>query len=165
MTLAHENPERVRSLVLGCTAYKTVDLPVKTRKERLLYYVPLRLLRGVFRKSSYGPACPPEAADRDVDLLVRSKVSPRGLLGQAEAMASYAMTADKVAALAVPALVLHGDADLTVDVQRGRDLAAVLPDSRLVVYPGAGHNFVVACTEQANADVLGFLAEVDAVPA
>jgi hypothetical protein len=31
-----------------------------------------------------------------------------------------------------------------------------------VTYEGAGHNYLVAAGEQANADVLAFLAEVDA---
>jgi 3-oxoadipate enol-lactonase len=162
MQLAHETPDRVLSMVLGCTAYKSQELPAKSRGQLLRYYIPLRLLRGAIRKSMYGPACPPEAAERDLDVLCATKVRPRGLMAQVMAMQGYDLTADKVALLTMPALVLHGDADTTVDVERGRELAAALPDSRLVIYPGVGHSFPAAVTDQANADVLGFLAEADA---
>lgn len=163
MQLAYESPERVQSLVLGCTALKSDALPVKRKAALLGYYIPLRLLRPVMRKTMYGPACPPEAAEHDLDVLCRTKVRPRGLMAQVQAMQTYDLTADKVAQLTMPALVLHGDADQTVDVARGRELAQTLPDSRLVIYPGAGHSFPVAATDQANADVLSFLAEVEAV--
>jgi 3-oxoadipate enol-lactonase len=164
MQLAYESPERVRSLVLGCTALKSGLLPVKSKVAGLAYYLPIRLMRGAIRKNMYGPACTDAAAERDLDVLMKAKYSPRGVLAQVKAMQTYDLTADKVARLRMPALVLHGDADNTVEVSRGHELAATLPDSRLVIYPGAGHNFIVACTEQANADVLGFLAEVDALP-
>ena len=38
-----------------------------------------------------------------------------------------------------PTLVIHGDADAIVPIARGRELAAALPNARLVVLPGAGH--------------------------
>jgi pimeloyl-ACP methyl ester carboxylesterase len=38
-----------------------------------------------------------------------------------------------------PTLVIHGDADVIVPIARGRELAAALPNARLVVLPGAGH--------------------------
>jgi 3-oxoadipate enol-lactonase len=159
--LAYESPQRVRSLILGCTALKSESLPVKSRSATLVYYLPMKVLRKAFRTSMYGPACPPEAAERDLDVLMKMKKSPRGLIAQVKAMESYAMTADKVATLKMPALILHGDADDTVDISRAEELAATLPDNRLIVYPGAGHNFIVAYTEKSNQDVLAFLQEVE----
>lgn len=161
MQLAYETPERVSSMVLGCTALKSETLPVKSRAALLAYYIPLRMLRGRMRKSMYGPACPPEAAEHDLDVLCATKVRPRGLMAQVKAMQTYDLTADKVATLTMPALVLHGDADTTVDVARGRELATVLPNNRLVIYPGVGHGFLAAVPVQANADVLGFFSTVE----
>ena len=161
MQLAFETPERVSSLVLGCTGFKADDVGNVSAVRRLAYFVPLRFLRPVFRKGLYGPAVPEDAAQKDLDVLAAGKVSGRGLLGQVEAMRTYALTAESMAALTMPALVLHGDADTTVSLDRGRALAAALPDARLVVYPGAGHSFYVGIEDRANGDVLTFLAEVD----
>jgi pimeloyl-ACP methyl ester carboxylesterase len=165
MQLAYESPERVESLVLGCTALKSGDLPTKKTWQGLAYYLPLRWMRGALGKSLYGPACPPDDAERDLDRLMKMKYSPRGVLAQVKAMQTYDLTADKVATLRMPALVLHGDADVTVEVRRAHELAATLPDNRLVIYPGAGHNFIVTARAQANADVIAFLSEVDAAAA
>jgi pimeloyl-ACP methyl ester carboxylesterase len=42
--------------------------------------------------------------------------------------------------IAVPTVVLSGDADATVSLRlHSRALAAVLPDARLVILPGVGH--------------------------
>ena len=59
-------------------------------------------------------------------------------------------------------LVLHGDEDLIVPVDWGRELAATLPRSALVVYSGTGHNSPLEQGDRANDDVLAFLARVDA---
>ena len=161
LQLAYESPDRVRSLVLGCTGFRSEDVPGKGALGRLAYYLPLRLLRASFRKGLYGPACPTAAAERDLDVLMKSKKSARGLLGQVEAMRSYALEAERVAGLHTPALVLHGDADTTVTLARGQSLAAALPNSRLIVYPGAGHSYHIAYQDKVNADVLAFLQEAD----
>jgi pimeloyl-ACP methyl ester carboxylesterase len=41
--------------------------------------------------------------------------------------------------LRIPALVLHGDADVMIRPEGGRATAAATPGARLVVYPGMGH--------------------------
>ncbi|MBU9764509.1 alpha/beta hydrolase [Mycobacterium sp. TNTM28] len=46
---------------------------------------------------------------------------------------------NRLASFARPALVVHGDRDPGVPVARARAAAALIPDSRLVIAPGAGH--------------------------
>jgi pimeloyl-ACP methyl ester carboxylesterase len=46
----------------------------------------------------------------------------------------------KVAELRLPALVLHGSEDEVIPIAMGREVAAALGGSRLVVVPGAHHN-------------------------
>jgi pimeloyl-ACP methyl ester carboxylesterase len=41
--------------------------------------------------------------------------------------------------LRIPAVVLHGDADVMIRPEGGRATAAAIPGARLVVYPGMGH--------------------------
>ncbi|WP_183093817.1 alpha/beta fold hydrolase [Nocardioides stalactiti] len=42
--------------------------------------------------------------------------------------------------LMVPTLVLHGDVDPLITLEGGEETAAAVPGSRLVVYPGMGHD-------------------------
>lgn len=42
--------------------------------------------------------------------------------------------------LTIPTLVLHGEADPLIQVDGGRETAAVVPGARLVTYPGMGHD-------------------------
>lgn len=46
----------------------------------------------------------------------------------------------ELATLRVPALVLHGEQDPIVRVSAGRATAGAIPDARLVVFPGVGHD-------------------------
>jgi 3-oxoadipate enol-lactonase len=160
--LAHETPARVRSLVLGCTAMQnpthSVSKPSRPLLGTMRYRLPVRLLRPVLRKRLYGPIAPPEAVERDLAVLSAMRFSPKGVYAQDLAIAGYDMTPDKIAQLQMPTLVLHGTADKTVPYHEGVELAKTLPNARLITYEAAGHNFVVACTERANADVLTFLA-------
>ena len=52
-----------------------------------------------------------------------------------------------------------------VDVRRAAsDLAAAIPRRRLVIFEGAGHNYLVAAGPASTAAVLDFFAEVDGAP-
>ena len=45
-----------------------------------------------------------------------------------------------LARLDLPALVIHGEEDPLIDVSGGRATAAALPDAKLIVVPGMGHD-------------------------
>lgn len=53
----------------------------------------------------------------------------------------------RLAGIAVPALVLHGDSDAIVPAAAGRYLAGELPEGRLVLLPGVGHAPFLSCPE------------------
>jgi pimeloyl-ACP methyl ester carboxylesterase len=161
MQLGYDSPERVTSLILGCTALRSETHTPRKRGSSLAYYIPIRFLRKSF-SGMYGPACPPEAAARDLDVLMKMKYSPKGILGQSRAMSTYDLTADKVATLTMPALVLHGDVDEAVKYQEGEKLHAILPNNTFITYQDAGHNFIVTYKDKVVSDVLEFLGEVDA---
>jgi 3-oxoadipate enol-lactonase len=164
LQLAHEHPDRVRSMLLGCTAMHGPNRQVAPLRGPFLgslrYRLPVRLVRGALAKGLYGPVADPAAVERDLDVIAASRWSPRGVYAQDVAIHDYDLTADQVARLGMPALVLHGTADRAVPYRHATELVETLPDARLATYEGAGHNFLVDCTEQATADVLGFLAEV-----
>jgi pimeloyl-ACP methyl ester carboxylesterase len=61
--------------------------------------------------------------------------------------------------LDIPVLLIHGDADASAPLElTGRPTAALIPDARLVVYPGAPHGLYVSHAERFTTDLLDFLA-------
>lgn len=158
-------PERVRSLILGCTMAKTPDIPPKPRwLMNILYYLPMPLLKALATKKhngGYGDLARDEAIARDRTILERDPFSRRGVLAQALAITDYSVTREQVAAVAAPALVLHGTQDLTVPFAAGEALSRMLPNARLVSLEGVGHNYFVGAGEAANAEVDRFIREVE----
>ena len=64
----------------------------------------------------------------------------------------------ELATITVPALVIHGDADQSAPVDlTGRPSAALLPNSRLVVFEGAGHGLYFSQGERYNAELVNFI--------
>jgi pimeloyl-ACP methyl ester carboxylesterase len=160
LELAKRIPERVRSLVLGCTCVLTRDKP---RAPVEINEVLATARREDYVASTvYGSACPPEAKERQARELLADTADPVSLVAQQNALRAYAADLDDVRALTMPSLVLHGDEDLIVPVEWGRELAATLPRSALVVYGGTGPLYPVERGDRANEDVLAFLAGVDA---
>src|SRR5579884_4363720 len=150
LELAFQAPERVRSLVLGCTGILSADKPRAPRIVNTMLRVIPRQMR--VNATRYGPACPPERAAANQAVL-REDVAKKGaLVAQQNALRAYAAEPAAVAALDMPALVLHGTQDPIVPLAWGRELAATLPNARIVTYDGAGHNYVAEMGDQPNDD-------------
>lgn len=163
LQLAVQSPERVQSVVLGCTGILDDAKPRAPKALNLLARLPRGVLRSLSsRRSGYGSAASPEAIAKDLAVLRTDEASRAGLLQQQNALRAYSLGKEQVAALRVPALVLHGTEDGVVRFAWGEELAATLPTAKLVSYPGAGHNYFVAYPDQPNTDVLTFLAGVEA---
>jgi 3-oxoadipate enol-lactonase len=166
LELAIQHPDRATSLLLGCTCILTAEKPRAPRFMRVLYYVPMPILRllmgrGDRLRKGYGSAAKPEAIAADLAVLHREKYTPSGVAAQAGAIANYTNTKEAVAKLHMPALVLHGDEDSVVPYAWGVELAETLPNSRLVTFEGAGHNFFVAAPEKSKEVVVNFIRDVD----
>jgi pimeloyl-ACP methyl ester carboxylesterase len=64
---------------------------------------------------------------------------------------------EEAAALRVPTLIVHGDADASAPVDLcGRRLAKSVPDAEYKEYPGAGHGIFLTHAERLNQDLLDF---------
>jgi len=157
--LAIESPERVRSLILGCTGILTADKPRAPKALRVLFRLPRAW---TIKLGKYGPACPPEKAAYDRSMILADKNNRIALVAQQDALRAYSCTVEQVRALTMPSLVLHGTADALVKLEWGHELADALPNSRFITYDGAGHNYLVAAGDRPNQDVLDFLEKVDA---
>lgn len=160
LELAFQAPERVRSLVLGCTGILSADKPRAPGWINLLLRVTPRRMR--VASTRYGRACPAERAAANQAVLRHDVARKRALVAQQDALRAYAADPAAVEQLTMPALVLHGTEDPLVPVAWGYELAETLPNSRLITYDGAGHNYIAEVVDGPNNDVLEFLAAVDA---
>lgn len=162
--LALEHPERVRSLGLICTT------PVGSNGRppwRLLVGTALRPFVGpehIFRLSSpmlYAKHTRderPEVLADDLKVRLSDPTPARTSWSQLAAIRLHDTRHRLTELAALPVTVIHGDEDVLVPTDRGRDLAEQIPGSRLVLVPGAGH-LLTSDNEQGSADaVLGHLA-------
>src|SRR5438094_4585073 len=116
------------------TAVLMVPAP-ETREERIAV--------GLWAKQKLmGPADPfdRDHEERRIIAAIDRAYHPAGFVRQLQAiMAAHGRLA-RLAQLRVPALVIHGEADILVPVDNGRNLAAAIPGARLLEIPGMGHD-------------------------
>jgi pimeloyl-ACP methyl ester carboxylesterase len=60
-------------------------------------------------------------------------------------------------AVRVPTLVLHNQGDVMVPVEKGRELAACIPDAKLIEYPGGDHMFTTGDAGATLGDIEEFI--------
>ena len=101
----------------------------------------------------------PELLDDIVDWRLEQDASPQARDAQALGQLGWDVR-DAIESLDVPALVVHGDADEVVPIERGEVVADRLPDARLEVVEGGPHLFFVERPETVNERIEGFLADV-----
>ena len=64
---------------------------------------------------------------------------------------------DRLEEIQAPTLILSGDSDIDYSAEDVRVTAENIPNSKLVIYKGYGHNLTVANREQVQKDILEFL--------
>ncbi|MEZ0579043.1 alpha/beta fold hydrolase [Nocardioides sp. MH1] len=70
----------------------------------------------------------------------RRSNDPKGVVRQFAAILASPDRRPGLRELALPTLVLHGEADPLIQPDGGRETAAAVPGARLVTYPGMGHD-------------------------
>ncbi|HUG24022.1 alpha/beta hydrolase [Piscinibacter sp.] len=153
--LAVRHPKRVKSLTLMMTSSGSRRLPGPSLKVRgamlsrpsdpksfdsiVAHYVGLYKLIG-----SPGYPSDDDYLTRRLGLSVKRSYRPRGTARQMTAIAADGDRSPLLSQIRVPTQVLHGTADPLVPVAAGRDLAARIPEARLDLVEGMGHDLPVA---------------------
>jgi pimeloyl-ACP methyl ester carboxylesterase len=146
---AIEHPERVRSLVsiASTTGDRSVGAPKPealaalftppgtTREEVAEHAVALSRVIG-----SPGFELDDEWLRWRAGLAFDRGLDPDGVTRQAAAAFTATDRTDRLRALRVPALVVHGSADPLVDVSGGEATAAAIPGAEMLVIEGMGHD-------------------------
>ncbi len=159
--LALQNPKRVRSLILGCTA---AGGPTAVRAEPEV--TELLMNRGSMTPEQAALAAIPYIYDRDTprdrideDLAIRGPWFPRpeGYAAQLQGILAWEAYS-RLPELKVATLVIHGETDRLVRLENGQLIAARIPGAKLVKLPNASHIFPTDQSAACHAAILEFLA-------
>jgi len=158
---ALQYPERVRSLILGCTA---AGGPQAVRAEPEV--TQLLMARGNLTPEEAAEATVPFIYDSatsresiDEDLAMRKDWFPRpeAYLAQLQGILSWEAYS-RLSQISVPTLVIHGESDRLVPAGNGKLIAERIPGAKLVLLPHASHLYSTDQTQAAHEAVLEFLA-------
>jgi len=159
-------PDRVVSLVLGCTtpggpnailpdAEAMAVLFDMERAQRLTPEQNAReLLPFLWRQEFIDNN--PDIAEQLIAIFVEYLPPPHGFTRQAEAM-MFHDTYDRLPQIKAPTLVIGGIADRLIPVENFRTLASRIPNAELLILENMGHGYFIEAAEEANKAILDFL--------
>lgn len=158
--MALRHPERVASLVLGCTgAFSTTR---GSWLDNVKAVIPFDTAMKLFKSALYGPLADPAAIAEDLRLMDDATTPRSGRLAQTRAI-NLSTTLPRVPQIVVPTLVIHGTHDKAIKLAMGKQLAAAIPGAELCVLDKGGHNYLADEGRAGEAALLAFLAEQPAI--
>jgi pimeloyl-ACP methyl ester carboxylesterase len=164
LEFARRHPSVPRSLILaGAYAGWAGSLPQEEVEARLrqvlrLADLPPESFVNEVIGSMFSRSAPPDVVDRFAANI--AGFHPAGLRTLATAFA-HADLRESLPNIAVPTLLLYGDADVRAPLDVARAIHAAIPRSSLVVLPGVGHVSPLEASERVNVEVRSFLRTVD----
>ncbi|MEW6128378.1 MAG: alpha/beta fold hydrolase [Acidobacteriota bacterium] len=155
-------PERVQSLVLGCTNFG--GRQIKPASPQVLDILKSRAMMPPAEAAwamapyIYDKSTPRELIEEDLAIRLQWNPTLEGYLGQIGAIFTWE-SRERLSQINVPTLVIHGETDELVPPENGQMLADLIPNARLVMIPDASHIFVTDKPESSYQAILGFLEE------
>jgi 3-oxoadipate enol-lactonase len=156
---ALQYPQRVKSLVLGCTA---AGGPAALQPAPEVIQVLMR--RGMSPQEAieaidpfiYDSGTSRELIEQDRKLRVEWYPTAEGYLGQLQGIMAWEAYS-RLAQIAVPTLVMHGENDQLIPAANGKLIAQRLPNAKLVLIPRASHIFPTDQPKITDEALLSFL--------
>lgn len=158
---ALQYPERVRSLILGCTAaggphavlaesaalqtlMRQGEMTPEESKEAIIPFI-------------YDAATSRERIEEDMAIRMKWYPTLRGYAGQLQGILGWEAYS-RIAQITAPTLVIHGETDRLVPPANAQLIAERIPGSKLVLIPQAGHIFETDQPAAALHAIVEFLA-------
>lgn len=152
--LAIHHPQRVKTLtsIMSTTGYKKLP-PVNKGIREVLAQTPAskdyedRMQYHIKKCQVIGSPDYP-TADGDlyqyVDGMLQRGISAKGTMRQLLAIIAADNRESALTKLDIPSLIIHGDSDGLVNLAGGKATAEAIPNAKLKIYSGMGHDFPVA---------------------
>ncbi len=153
-------PQRVRKLVLGCTA---CGGPKAVRAEPEATDV--LFARGSLPRDEaiaagvpfiYDVSTPRERIEQDLEIRRRTFPSGDAYMAQLKGILGW-QSHERLSQISAPTLVIHGETDRLVPAGNGKLIAESIPGARMVMLPNASHIFTTDQPERAHREILDFL--------
>ncbi|MDB4327112.1 alpha/beta hydrolase [bacterium] len=151
--MAIHHPRRVKTLtsIMSTTGYKKLpridknirktlmQKPVsKDYKDQMDYHIKKWQVIG-----SPDYPCTETDLQQYVESMLQRGITAKGTIRQMLSIMATGNREDALSKLEIPSLVIHGDRDGLVNLAGGKATAQAIPNAKLRVYPGMGHDFPV----------------------
>jgi 3-oxoadipate enol-lactonase len=157
------HPDRVRSLVLGCTACGGQEVALAAREVREALNARGTMTREESSRRmvpfTFDAGTPRERIEEDLAVRLAANVSDEGYFAQLQAIRAWTGTFARLPTIRTPTLVIHGETDALVPPENGRIVAGAIPNATLVMLPNASHIFYTDQTEASTQIILSFLGQ------
>ena len=165
-------PERVLRLGLFCTDYRSHESDAARAeetfaRERLMAHASEHGMASLARLWFTGLIAPEQVGNQkllDEMTAMGATHSPEQFAAEVRAGLSREDQSELLAAIPCPVLVCAGEKDPLRPAGLHAEMAAQIPDARLVVIPGAGHMVAMECPDALTAAMRSWLAPGDARP-
>lgn len=157
---ALQYPQRVRSLILGCT---NAGGPHAVRAEPHVLEILTR--QGMTPEESkeamipfiYDAATPRERIDEDMAIRMKWYPTPQGYMGQLQGIIQWEAFS-RIAQITAPTLIIHGETDQLIPAANAQLIAERIAGAKLALIPRASHIFETDQPGVAIRVILEFLA-------
>jgi 3-oxoadipate enol-lactonase len=164
--LAISHPERVNGLVLACT-HSGGPRQIRPTAEVEELFKEMVYVGSPQSKMDAAPvlfdpdtlAHRPECARKYAEISLKHPAGPEILTRQWMAVQAHDAW-DRLPEIKAPTLVLTGDADVLIPPGNSEILAERIPNARLIVIPGGGHQILVEEADACNEAILTFLTSI-----
>jgi len=161
--LALRSPERVLSLMLGCTSYSGLFSRwpnFRKGPSNIAWLRASRLERErSMRHMLYAAGTLEELIEEDIQVRCQCNWTHKGVLSQLAAILLW-NSYSRLPSIKAPTLVVHGAEDHLLPPENGRIVASRIPGARFELIPDAGHILMTDQPEITIQHLLGFLEEV-----
>jgi len=141
---ALQYPNRVRSLILGCTtpggSHAVQAEPAAIQALMRHGMTPAEATEAII-PFIYDPGTPRALIDEDMAVRMKWYPTPQGYAGQLQGIMSWETAYERLPQIKAPTLVIHGETDRLIPSENAKILAKRIPGAKLVLIPKASHIF------------------------